>query len=171
MFLNCIVAHCSRFTIFCCLNAQHFSSSWALAKREGKCWAWRATKYCDMATMSQDTTEKHCLSNEEWQLKILIIEYHILFCAIIHDFSRWNLWHWLKNRSFTDVARLAGPAGLRSWDLKIKAEFANLVSAPPAHSGQLGFTCQSQRRSWRWNIEFGWYSFERSVVRIRFEFV
>ena len=89
MFLSCIKAHCSRVTIFCCLNAQHFSSSWAYAKREGKCWAWRATKYCDTATMSQDTTEKHCLSNEEWQLKILIIEYHILFCAIVHDFS-WN---------------------------------------------------------------------------------
>ena len=69
MFLSCIKAHCSRVTIFCCLNAQHFSSSWALAKREGKCWAWRATKYCDTATMSQDTTEKHCLWNEEWQRK------------------------------------------------------------------------------------------------------
>ena len=38
------------------------------------------------------------------------------------------------------VTQLAAPAGLRSWDLKIKAEFANLVSAPPAHSGQLGCT-------------------------------
>ena len=39
------------------------------------------------------------------------------------------------------VTQLAAPAGLRSWDLKIKikAEFANLVSAPPAHFGQLGW--------------------------------
>ena len=38
---------------------------------------------------------------------------------------------------------MAAPAGLRSWDLKIKAEFANLVSAPPGHSGQFGCTYQS----------------------------
>ena len=36
------------------------------------------------------------------------------------------------------VARLAAP--VRSWDLKIKAEFANLVSAPVAHSVQLSCT-------------------------------
>ena len=35
---------------------------------------------------------------------------------------------------------MAAPAGLRSWDLKIKqikAEFANLFSAPPAHCSRL----------------------------------
>ena len=42
---------------------------------------------------------------------------------------------------------------------EIKAEFANLFSAPPGHCSRcLGCTCpsvcQSKRRNWRWNIKF-----------------
>ena len=96
MFLNCIVAHCSHFTIFCCLNAQHFSSSWAYAKREGKFWAWRATKYCETATMGHNTVEKHCLSNDGWQLENTDNWIsHIVLCHGSRFFC-WNLYNWLK---------------------------------------------------------------------------
>ena len=89
------------------------------------------------ATMSQDQAKWYCLSNEEWQQKNTVnistaysfVPLFTIFLVGIYVIDLKSIFYWL-----------AAPAGLRSWDLKIKAEFANFVSAPPAHSGQLGCT-------------------------------
>ena len=50
-----VIVACSQYVVG--LNDQHCSSSWAYAKREEQCWAWRPTTYCEQATMTQDQAE------------------------------------------------------------------------------------------------------------------
>ena len=52
---------------------------------------------------------------------------------------------------------LAAPVGLRSWDLKInKSWICEFVLSSTGTLLSVALASQSQRRSWRWDIKFGW---------------
>ena len=80
---------------FVALHAQHFPSRFAYAQLEEKCWAFRQQNIVTRLQWALIQLRNIAYRMKNDKEKIRIIEYHILFCAIVHDFSC-NLCDWLK---------------------------------------------------------------------------